>query len=83
MTGSSNILIDGELAELGDYILTLESFNTLSQVQSALKTYKITIKVIEPKSQTSFSEALEVISLTSDLDQSWRLPNIEEGCYPL
>ena len=48
MTGATDVIIDGQLPGLGEYTLTLESFNTLSNVKSALKTDKINIIVTEP-----------------------------------
>ena len=47
MTEATDVIIDGQLTGLGEYTLTLESFNTLSSVKSTLRTDKINIIVKE------------------------------------
>ena len=67
---------------IGEYIVEIESFNSLSTVQATLKTDQITITVIEAI-LPSFVTDLEFIMLTVDQEYSWQLPEIDEGSYAL
>ena len=65
----------------GVYTLTLESFNTLSIAQSALKTDTITITVTSVP--PSFQSDPETVSVTAGIDTNWSLPVVIEGSYSL
>ena len=91
-TGATIVKIDATEQKGGVYDLTLESYNTLSAVKSALKTDQIKITVIKeaipisipnPFSMPSFREPLGVQVLTVGTASKWTLPTIIEGTYPL
>ena len=83
--GTTKVLIDTTGQEAGDYILTLESFNTLGEAKSALKTDTITITVVEAIIVApSFVGDLEQSQLfISGVSTTWLLPEIDEGSSEL
>ena len=74
--------IDTSNLVIGEYVVEIESFNSLSTVQATLKTDQITINVIEAI-LPSFVDDLEFIMLAVDQEYSWQLPEIDEGSYAL
>ena len=79
---ATDVMIDTTEVAPGEYDLALESFNTLSIAQSALKTDEIKFVVSAP-TPPSFSEELTVKVLTVGQASSWDLPEINQGYYPL
>ena len=76
---TSDVVIDAANQTFGEYTLTLESFNSLSIAQSALKTDTVVIRIIGP----GFADKLGVQVLTEGIATSWTLPEIVEGNFPL
>ena len=72
--------IDTKGQPLGEYDLILESYNTLSIAQSALKTDRIRITI---SASTYFAEEPANQALTLGKAQSWILPEIYEGANPI
>ena len=70
------------LAAGDEFLLTLESFNSLSIAQSALKTDYITIKVL-PAAAPVLSQLPQMQFLTASEPSSWTLPEIKLGTYEL
>ena len=64
--------------------MTLESFNTLSNVKSTLKKDQITVKVIKietltlPETETSSFPTLEVKHINEGQSKSWKLSEIDQ-----
>ena len=71
-------MIDTVDQAAGDYKLTLESFNTLSIAQSALKTDTIFLKIVND-AYPSFLEELQSLVLSQGVDQTYILPEINPG----
>ena len=65
---------------MGEYNLILESYNTLSIAQSALKTDLIRIVI---SASTYFTDEPANQALTLGKAQSWALPEIHEGANPI
>ena len=65
---------------MGEYNLILESYNTLSIAQSALKTDLIRIVI---SASTYFTDEPANQALTLGKAQSWALPEIHEGTNPI
>ena len=79
-TDSTNVHIDTIGVESGQYNLVLESFNTLSIAQSALKTDRITITV---NGKPSFVSKLQNQIVDAGHGATWTLPAIDEGTSAL
>lgn len=72
-SNATDVHIDSTGLTGGQYTLTLESFNTLSVAQSALKTDTIQITIRVPP---SFVEELESQVITVGVSATWPLPEI-------
>ena len=73
--------INTDEQQAGEYTLTLESFNSLSTAQSALKTDTITITI--SSRAPSFAEEPGIIVLTKGSPESVTLPEVVEGSNPM
>ena len=82
-SSSTSIVIEPtEDVDPGEYSVTLESFNTLESVQSALKVDTITVTVTSPR-PPSFITELKSQVITAGVESSWYLPEIDEGSSAL
>ena len=80
---ATEVKVDAKGLAAGDeFLLTLESFNSLSIAQSALKTDYITIKVL-PAAAPVLSQLPQMQFLTASEPSSWTLPEIKLGTYEL
>ena len=77
---STDVVINTTGVDPGEYSLTLESFNTLSLAQSALKTDSMTITVV---GTPSFVQNPENKSIEAGSGALWVLPAIDEGSESL
>lgn len=67
--------------EAGDYEIILESFDAASSVRSALKTDKITVKVIPIAPGLSIEP--ELVVLSPEEPSKWQLPPTNPGSFEL
>ena len=78
--------IDTTGQPVGEYDLILESYNTLSIAQSALKTDRIRIVIAastHSSASTYFVEEPAPQALTPGIAKSWALPEIHEDADPI
>lgn len=63
--------IDSTGVDAGEYTLTLESFDLLSSVKSALKTDTVSISIQDPP---RFTQELQTVNVTAGTGLTWALP---------